>query len=153
MTYRDLALPEDLAAGEERLGRLLDGRTGPYSVERRFVRKDGPRVWVNLSVSLVRTASGEPDFLICVAEDVTESKLRELAPEPLTGTEIEVLGLMAAGLTNSQIAQRLSYSLGGIKHHVHRIIAKLGARNRGEAVTRAVDSGMIRSPDRTQRRP
>lgn len=149
MSYLDLTLSDDVAAGEERVRQLLDGRISSYSVERRYVRKDGSRVWVSLSVSLMRTAFGEPDYIVCVADDVTERKIAELAPDPLTSQELEVLRLMAAGLTNLQVALCLSYSLGGIKHQVQRIIAKLGARNRGEAVARAVNSGLICPSDNT----
>lgn len=143
-SYRDLTPPEDLAAGEERVRRLLAGRTGPYSVERRYIGKDGQVVWVDLSVSLVRKrSSGEPDYLACVARDVTERKLRELVPDPLTPREIEVLRLVASGRTNREVARLLSYSVGMIKHHVQRIIAKLGVPSRGEAATKAVNIGLL----------
>lgn len=146
MSYLDFTLPGDLAAGEERLRRLLDGRTGPYSVERRFVRKDGSRVWVNLSVSLVRGSSGEPEFLVCVAEDVTERKLAELVPDPLNPKEMVVLRLASEGLSNPRIAERLAYSVHAIKLHMRCIYTKLKleARTRQEVVARAVDIGLIK---------
>lgn len=146
MSYLDLALPDDLAAGEERVRRLLDGGTVPYSVERRYVRKDGSRVWVNLSVSLVRTASGEPDYIVCVAEDVTKRKLEELVPDPLTPKEMVVLRLAAEGLSNRRIAERLTYSVHAIKLYMRSIFTKLRleVRTRQEAVARAVDIGLIK---------
>lgn len=140
---RDLSPPEDLETGEERVRRLLDGRSGSYSEERRYVRKDGSRVWVDLSVSLVSTSSGAPDYLACVAEDVTARKLAELLPDPLTGREISVLRLMAAGRKNGQIAQELSYSLGTVKLDVRNVLAKLRAKNRRRAAAWAVDIGLI----------
>jgi PAS domain S-box-containing protein len=143
LTYLDLTPPDDLQEGLDRVDKLLRGEIGPYTVERRYVRKDGSRVWVRLSVSLVRKASGEPDYLACTAEDITARKLEELLPEPLTCGELEVLRLVAAGWTNRQIAEQLSYSMGGIKHQVQRIIAKFKAKDRGEAASRAVDIGLI----------
>lgn len=142
-THLELTPSEDLAAGQERVRRLLAGRSGPYALERRFVRKDGRRVWVNLSVSLVRKRSGEPDRLVCVAEDITARKLRELVPDPLTPQELKVLRFLASGRTNREVACTLSYSLGMIKHHVQRVIAKLEVASRTEAVTRAVDIGLL----------
>jgi DNA-binding NarL/FixJ family response regulator len=53
---------------------------------------------------------------------------------PLTPREREVLVLLGDGLTNQQIALRLSIQLATVKHHVHNILAKLGARSRAQAV-------------------
>jgi NarL family two-component system response regulator LiaR len=56
----------------------------------------------------------------------------------LTPREREVLGLLAEGLTNAQIAQRLAVSHATIKAHVSNILSKLGVSNRGEAVAIAI---------------
>ncbi|MBO0878539.1 MAG: GAF domain-containing protein, partial [Pseudonocardia sp.] len=53
----------------------------------------------------------------------------------LTGREVEVLRLMAAGDTNARIARRLVISEGTVKSHVKHILRKLGAANRAEAVS------------------
>lgn len=143
MSYLDLTLPEDLPAGEERVRRLLEGRVGPYSVERRYVRKDGSRVWVSLSVALMRKPSGDPNYIICVADDVTERKLHELVPDPLTPRELAVLRRIAAKRTNRQVAEDLAYSLGTVKLSVQNIIAKLGVENRQRAAVRAVEIGLV----------
>jgi ATP/maltotriose-dependent transcriptional regulator MalT len=57
--------------------------------------------------------------------------------EPLTERELEVLRLVAAGLPNQQIADRLIVSVGTVKSHLHNIVGKLGASNRTQAVHRA----------------
>ncbi len=142
-TFLELTPPEDRQASIERVQRMLEGKLGPYSLEKRYIRKDGLRIWVNLSVSLMRKASGEPDFLICVAEDITERKIAELVPEPLTDRELEVLRLIASGYTNMQLAEQLCYSLGGVKHQVQSVIIKLGVEGRTQAAARAVEIGLI----------
>jgi len=64
-----------------------------------------------------------------------------LFSERLTPRESEVLRLMAAGESNADIARKLCLSKGTIKNHVSHILAKLGARDRAQAVRRAVEWG------------
>lgn len=63
--------------------------------------------------------------------------------EPLTPRELQVLGLLAEGLANKSIADRLGISDQTVKFHVAAILAKLGAANRTEAVRLAVRRGVI----------
>ena len=63
--------------------------------------------------------------------------------EPLTGRELEVLRLLAAGKSNQRIAHDLVVALNTVKKHVTHILGKLGAANRTEAVARARDLGLI----------
>jgi DNA-binding NarL/FixJ family response regulator len=53
----------------------------------------------------------------------------------LTAREIEILDLIELGLTNQQIASRLSLALHTVKNHVHSLLTKLGVSSRAEAVT------------------
>jgi DNA-binding NarL/FixJ family response regulator len=63
-------------------------------------------------------------------------------PGELTPREAEVLGLIAAGLTNSEIAERLVVSAATVKSHVNHIFAKIGARDRAQAVVYAYAHGL-----------
>ena len=58
-------------------------------------------------------------------------------PEPLTRRELEVLKLVAAGLTNQEIAEKLVISPETVKKHTGNIYGKLGVSNRTEAASRA----------------
>jgi DNA-binding CsgD family transcriptional regulator len=60
----------------------------------------------------------------------------QVPSDTLTKRELEVLGMIAAGLTNGQIADRLVLSESTIKSHVKNILRKLEVRNRTEAVSR-----------------
>lgn len=63
--------------------------------------------------------------------------------DPLTGREREVLGLLALGLPNKSIAQRLAISEHTVKFHVGSILSKLDAGGRTEAVTKAARRGLL----------
>ena len=63
--------------------------------------------------------------------------------EDLTPRETEVLQLLADGLTNKAIAQRLGISDHTVKFHVNAILGKLGAQSRTEAVVRATQHGLL----------
>ena len=63
-------------------------------------------------------------------------------PDGLTEREAEVLTLLAAGLSNSEIAQRLYLSHATVKTHINRIFAKTGARDRAQAVRYAYQHGL-----------
>ncbi len=63
--------------------------------------------------------------------------------EPLTNREIEILQLLAVGLTNKQIAVRLKISAHTVKFHVSAIFTKLGTTNRVEAVNLGLKNGLI----------
>jgi DNA-binding NarL/FixJ family response regulator len=67
----------------------------------------------------------------------------EPLPETLTPREIEVLELVAEGLPNKVIAERLGISDQTVKFHIGSISGKLGAGNRTDAVRRAVRRGLI----------
>jgi DNA-binding NarL/FixJ family response regulator len=63
--------------------------------------------------------------------------------EQLTARELEVLVLLAAGTPNPRIAEELVVTLDTVKKHVSHVLAKLGAANRTEAVTRARQLGLV----------
>ena len=70
-------------------------------------------------------------------------RVSEGTDEPLTAREREVLQLLAEGLANKHIAQRLGISDHTVKFHVNAVMAKLGVQSRTEAVVRALRQGLV----------
>jgi DNA-binding NarL/FixJ family response regulator len=66
----------------------------------------------------------------------------EKPPDGLTAREAEVLTMLAAGLSNNEIAERLYLSHATVKTHINRIFAKTGARDRAQAVRYAYQHGL-----------
>jgi len=91
---------------------------------------------------LAATPISNQQHLYRAADAVQVSAVSNLL-EPLSDRELEVLRLLAAGLSNSQIADRLVVAVGTIKTHVHNIYGKLGAQNRAQAVTRAAELHLL----------
>ena len=74
LTFQDLTAPDHLDEDLDQLERLLEGQIDNYSIEKRYIRRDGKRVWAKLTVSLVRDDSNNPDYFISVVEDIDEKK-------------------------------------------------------------------------------
>jgi two-component system, NarL family, response regulator LiaR len=97
-----------------------------------------------LGEAIRSAAAGRPTLAPEAAQDLVRSATK--GPQPgsdLTPREREVLGLMVRGMSNKEIAQDLVVSQSTAKFHVSRILAKLGASGRTEAVTIALHHGLV----------
>ncbi len=117
MHFRDFTHPQDLALDMKQLQRTLDGEITHYSFEKRYIHKQGHVVWAFLTLSLVRTEAGEPDYLIAVVQDITARKATEEALR--TNEQLLRQAHALAGLASwkADIATGRFVTLGG-SHHV-----------------------------------
>lgn len=124
--------------------------------------RSGQEVWVNISTILIPAQWQEVGLLVHFLRDISRKKELELLarrllssltklsllpgtdlpPAPLatalpdlTGRELEVLRLLASGVSTRSIAEKLFISLSTTRNHIHNILRKLGAHTRLEAVT------------------
>ena len=123
------------------------------------------RIFVDEGLAMARLLSAAaaqgmmPDYigkLLAAYEDTTkdEGRTTELSPsssvlrpsslaEPLSAREVEVLQLMAQGLSNGEISARLFLALSTVKGHNRKIFDKLQVQRRTEAIARARELGLL----------
>ena len=119
-----------------------------------FMLKDAPAEQLVDAIRII--ANGDA----LLAPSITQALIDEIARQPvhdrlsypgieaLTERELGVLRLMASGKSNGEIARSLYLGEATIKTHVGRILAKLGARDRVQAVVIAYESGLVTPGDR-----
>lgn len=78
LTFQDITHPDDLETDLQFVQKLLDGSLVSYEINKRYISKQGNTIWANLTVSLVRDASGNPEYFIAIVEDISERKRLEL---------------------------------------------------------------------------
>jgi DNA-binding NarL/FixJ family response regulator len=115
-----------------------------------FLLKDAPSTRL---VGAVRAAAAgdeliEPSITRRLVEAFADAEAKPPAERPevlrtLTDRELDVLGLMARGLSNAEIAEQLVVAETTVKTHVARVLAKLQVRDRVQAVVVAYESGFV----------
>jgi PAS domain S-box-containing protein len=107
-TFADITHPDDLDQDLESVRRMLAGEIDTYLMEKRYFRKDGSVVWVNLTVSLTCKADGSPDYFISIVENITarkhaEDKLRSNEERLQLASRIAGLGVMEWDMRSDRI--------------------------------------------------
>lgn len=120
-----------------------------------FLLKDVPREQLVAGVRIV--AGGESLLAPAITRRFVEAFVRRPPPgsavaprlEDLSAREVEVLKLVASGLTNAEIAERLVVSAATVKTHVANMLQKLRLRDRVQAVVLAYESGLVQPGEAT----
>jgi PAS domain S-box-containing protein/putative nucleotidyltransferase with HDIG domain len=79
LTFPDITYPADLPGSLHRRDRMLGGTTDSYEVEKRYVRKDGSIVWVDLADAAVRDEDGAARYFVTVIQDISKRRQAEQA--------------------------------------------------------------------------
>src|SRR2546430_1633604 len=77
MTFYEITHPEDRASNRQLVDQLMSGKTQEFFMEKRYVRKDGATVWLEVAVSVLRDEGGRPERMLAFVQDVTERKNAE----------------------------------------------------------------------------
>jgi DNA-binding NarL/FixJ family response regulator len=101
------------------------------------------------------TAAGEAQLAPAIVQRMVEEFVRRPAPgasrppemDELTARELDVLKLIARGLSNAEVAAELFLGEATVRTHVSRVLAKLGLRDRTQAVVLAYESGLVAPGD------
>jgi PAS domain S-box-containing protein len=159
--------PDDRQLVRQTLERAIAERSS-FTLEYRALLADGRVHTLRSHGEVVAAESGEPIRVVGIVQDITEATLAQEALQntsaelerrasalqqlalrtatdqpatahaPLTARQLEILRLIAQGLTNAAIAERLVVTEGTIKWHVKQILAKTNSTNRAEAVARVL---------------
>jgi PAS domain S-box-containing protein len=98
MTFSDITHPSDVGIGLAETGRLKAGVVREFSREKRYMRKDGSEIWVNVTVAAMGAPGEKPDYAIAVAQDITQQKLLE--EQFRQAQKMEAIGTLAGGIAH-----------------------------------------------------
>jgi PAS domain S-box-containing protein len=129
-SFIDITHPDDLRADVELAEQLFRREIPFYQLRKRYQKKNGDIIWINLTASLIRDREGRPIHGLAMIEDITEAK--RVQEEALARQKLESVGVLAGG-----IAHDFNNLLGGILAEAELMEADLPAGSRsGEEIQR-----------------
>ncbi len=98
MSFAQITYPEDMDTNRGLAERMFRREIPRYWLQKRYVKKDGDIIWINLTASAIRDADGLPLYGLAMIEDITESKRAQ--EEALARQKLESLGVLAGGIAH-----------------------------------------------------
>lgn len=122
----EITHPDDRLRDREAFEGVTSGKSGSYRLEKRYIRKDGAVVWVNVNMTVIRDPSGQPTRTMATIEDITDRKRAEeetakLQDQLLQSQKMESIGRLAGG-----VAHDFNNMLGVILGHAEMALDKVG---------------------------
>jgi PAS domain S-box-containing protein len=109
MRFQDFTHPDDVHPDEALLEQVLQGQRDRYSIEKRYMRKDGQLVWAHLTVAVVRRSPDVPEYFVSVVQDISAIKAAE------------------AALRKSERLMRQAHTLAGLRQLGGRCASRTGS--------------------------
>ena len=142
LKVEELSLPEEFAVERRQVRRLLKGELSALNMEKRYRRKDGTLIWVDLNVSVVRGDDGRVRYLIGVIQDISGRKQVEAEREQLTA-ELEA--------TINAIADAVViYECSGTIRHMNPAAERMlgyGAEDRDKPLAERIRRFRVETPE------
>jgi two-component system sensor kinase FixL len=113
-TFQDITHPDDLDLDLQEMDRLLRGEIETYSMEKRYLHKDGNVVFGSLTVASVRNASGQLEWFVSVVDDITAAKAAELEAQSLRRDLAHLSRVSTVGELTGSLAHELNQPLAAI---------------------------------------
>jgi PAS domain S-box-containing protein len=139
-TCGDITHPDDVEADAELEERLFRCEIPSYHLQKRYVKKNGEVIWVNLTKSLILDEKGEPLDGLSMVEDITEIKRTQ--EEALLRQKLESLGTLAGG-----IAHDFNNLLGAVQAQAELALAELQAGSSCKEELRAIGEVAMRGSE------
>jgi len=105
-TWVDITHPDDLNGNLKEFGRMLSGEVDGFSLEKRFMRKDGRPITVNVDVKCERDADGNASNIVALIEDITERKWAEKELSESEATYRSLFDNMLNGVSHNRMIFR-----------------------------------------------
>jgi len=98
MSFVDLTHPDDVRADVELAGKLFKGEIPFYRIQKRYVKKNGDWIWINLTATMIHDPDGAPLYGMAMVEDITEIKRTQ--EDAIRGQKLESVGTLAGGIAH-----------------------------------------------------
>jgi PAS domain S-box-containing protein len=98
MTFVDITHPDDVGADVELAEKLFRGEIPFYRIQKRYMKRTGEIIWINLTASIINGPDGEPLHGLAMVEDITEIKRTQ--EEALFRQKLESVGTLAGGIAH-----------------------------------------------------
>ncbi len=105
-TWADITHPDDLDNNVAQFERMKAGEIDGFTLEKRFIRKDGSPITVNLNVKCTRGADGKADHIVALVDDITQRKRAELALRKSEATYRSLFDNMLNGVAHYRMIFR-----------------------------------------------
>ena len=89
LNFNDITHPDEIKVSRESMQRLITGEINTDRFEKRYIRKDGKVIWVDLNVILSKDSAGKPNHFIAHFVDITERKQKEIEVKTILKTTID----------------------------------------------------------------